>query len=146
MKEKTVIYAFLLIVSIVSTACGPREPLIEVTDVWGRPSPNSSANAAFYLTIQNKGREADKLVAAEAAHCDMTMLHESVIDENDVMHMEHVEEIVIPPGDTIQLEIGGLHIMCLSRQIDHVPDLQVPITLTFATSGDIQVQAVIMEQ
>lgn len=144
--NKNFVFALQLIVIVVLTACTPAVPQIEVTDVWARPSPNSSENAAFYLNIRNKGREADRLVAAEAAHCDMTMLHESIIDENDVMHMEHIGEIVIPAGDTVQLEVGGLHIMCLGRQIDHNPGLLVPITLSFATSGDIQVQAEIKDQ
>lgn len=136
---------FMVTVSLMLVACGSSEQLT-VSDSWGRPSPMAAANAAFYMSIHNNSSDVEELVAAEIDICGQTELHESMIDENGVMSMHHVEAIIIPPGETILLEPGGLHIMCINRQGDLVAGDQIPILLQFTTLGDITVEAEIREQ
>jgi copper(I)-binding protein len=135
----------LALVCLVGVACGSSEQ-ITVTDLWGRPSPGSAANAAFYVSIHNNGSALEELVAADIDICGQTELHESTIDENSVMRMQHVEIIRVPPGETIHLEPGGYHIMCIDRQADLDPGDQIPITLHFANYGELSVEAEIREQ
>ena len=142
---KKVILAILAIVSLMLVACGGSEQ-ITINDSWGRPSPGSAANAAFYMSIHNNGSEVEELVAADVDICDQIELHESRIDDNGVMSMRHIEKIIIPPGETIDLEPGGLHIMCISRQADLAPGDEIPIRLQFANFGDLTVEAEIREQ
>ena len=135
----------LALVSLVLVACASSEQ-ITATDLWGRPSPGSATNAAFYGTILNHGAELEELVAADIEICGQTELHKSTLDENSVMSMQHVEKIVIPPGEMIQLEPGGLHIMCIDRQADLDPGDLIPIRLQFANFGELSVEAEIREQ
>jgi hypothetical protein len=125
--------------------CGPAEPDLNISDIWGRPSPQSATNAAFYMTIQNTGRQPDRLIGAKIDACAMTELHETAIDKNDVMSMQHVEEISLPAGETVKLEVGGLHIMCMNRQVELNAGDKIPITLSFAVSGERVVKAEIRE-
>lgn len=117
-----------------------------VTDIWGRISPRSAANAAFYLDIQNEGREADQLIGAESSGCGITQIHETRIDAQGVASMQHNEEIDIPASETVSLEIGGLHVMCIDKQRDFVAGSHIPITLIFDKSGEIHVEAEIREE
>ena len=133
------------LIGLLLVACGSSEQ-IAATDLWGRPSPASAANTAFYVTIRNNGSELETLVAAEIDICDQTELHQSTLDENSIMSMQHVEKIEIPPGETIHLEPGGLHIMCLDRLANLEPGELVPIRLQFATYGQLAVEAEIRAQ
>jgi copper(I)-binding protein len=138
-------FLLLVLISLLLVACGSSEQ-ISATDLWGRPSPGSAANAAFYVTIHNSGSELEELVAADIDICGQTELHESTFDENNVMSMQHVEKITIPPGETIHLEPGGLHIMCIDRQANLEPGDLIPIMLQFANYGELSVEAEIREQ
>jgi copper(I)-binding protein len=117
-----------------------------IEDVWGRPSPSSASNAAFYMTIENPSGAEDALVEAFIDVCGATELHISNIDEAGVMSMQQVQQIDIAANETTFLEPGGLHVMCISRRVDLNPDDSIPITLSFARAGEIIVTAEIREQ
>lgn len=141
--NRKVLVPLIFFVCLVIVACGPSEQVI-VSDVWGRPSPGSAANAAFYMSIHNNGSELEVLVTADIDICAKTELHESIVDDNSVMSMHHVDKIGLPPGETIHLEPGGLHIMCIDRQAELEPGDQIPITLHLAHEGDLSVEATIL--
>ena len=119
---------------------------IVVEDIWGRPSPKSASNAAFYMAIRNADQEQDSLIEASIDICGATELHMSTIDEDGVMSMQHVRQIDIPAGGTTTLEPGGLHVMCIDRQAELNPGDRVPISLSFTQAGEIIVEAEIREQ
>jgi copper(I)-binding protein len=144
--RKLLLLLFLSTLAVGLISCGPAEPKIMVTDIWGRISPRSSANAAFYLDIQNEGREADQLIGAESPDCGTAQIHETRIDDHGVASMQHIEELEIPASETVSLEIGGLHVMCLDKQRDFVTGSRIPITLIFDKSGEIHVVAEIREE
>jgi len=124
-----------------STACGQGEPDISVTNVWGRESARAAANSAFYMDINNAGREQDRLIRASIDACRAVELHETSLDDQDVMKMRQVEEILIPAGQTVKLDVGGRHIMCLDRTKEFTVGDMIPITLIFETSENIDVSA-----
>jgi len=141
----------LLVVLLSSIAlgclsCGPSEPEIKIGETWGRISPKSAANAAFYMEIQNYGNAADRLIGAESSGCGKTQIHETRIDEQGVASMQHIEEIDIPASSTIMFEIGGLHVMCLDKQREFVAGNRIPVTLVFQKSGEIIIEAEIREE
>ena len=131
----------LFILGALITACGSTQPEISVSDIWGRPSIKSAANGAFYMAIHNVGGTEDRLIAASSVACRSTELHETSLNEQDVMMMQHVGEILVPAGETVDLEVGGLHIMCLDRQDDFADGDRIPLTLTFEISGDLEISA-----
>lgn len=137
----------ILLVGLFLVACSSsNQDHIVVKDVWGRPSPMSASNAAFYLAIENKGSAQDALVEASVDICGATELHMSTIDDAGVMSMHQVQQIDVPAGQTLNLEPGGLHIMCIDRQVDLAPGDSVPISLSFTQAGTITVEAEIKEQ
>jgi len=137
----------VLLIGLLLAACNSADQGgLVVEDVWGRPSPGSASNSAFYMVISNKGQEGESLIAASIDICGATELHVSAMDDAGVMSMQQVQQIDIPTGETITLEPGGFHIMCIGRQADLTPGDTVPISLSFSQAGEITVEAEIREQ
>ena len=118
---------------------------MSVTDVRGRPSPSVATSAAFYLTIENHGAEADRLVSADSSTCAPTELHEMYDRGKGVMGMRPVTGIDLPAGASVMLRPGGLHVMCIDRLADFAPGDHVALTLEFQNAGTIEVDVTIRE-
>ena len=137
--------ALLLLLALALVAC---ESEIEVNDTWGRNPPASTSNSAFYMKITNNKAEADALVAVESEACRTIELHQSQMDENGVMRMAPVEDgqIALPAGETVSLEPGGLHLMCIGVTSPMSMGQRIPLTLLLADAGEIVVEAEIRDE
>ncbi len=149
---KRVSIGLLLVLIGVLAACSTSEPQssgqLEVKDVWGRNSPMAAPNGAFYMTIVNNTGEDEQLLSAAADVCSVVELHEMYTMDNGAMGMRPVEGgiINIPAGETVQLKVGGLHVMCIDKMRALETGEQVPLTLTFAKAGEMVVNAEIREE
>lgn len=145
MRFKAVV--FLVAVAMATlAACGTNgsQP-VSVGDSWGRTSPEAATNAAFYLTIEG-GSEPDTLVSAASEVCGATEIHLSAVDDG-VMSMQHLPDgIAIAVGETVTLEPGSFHVMCIDRQQDLVLGDEVPLTLEFADAGTVTVEVEIRDE
>lgn len=86
---------------------------IEVVDAWARPTPEVAERAALYVSLANNGEDDAVVIGASASRCGSMEIHETVA-EGDVMEMRRVDELVVPSGETVVMEPGGFHIMCVS--------------------------------
>jgi periplasmic copper chaperone A len=118
-----------------------------VQDVWGRNAPAAAPNGAFYLTIRNGTDQDEQLLGASADVCQVVELHEMYMKEADVMGMREVPGgvIPIPAGETVELKVGGLHVMCIEKTRAFELGEEIPLTLTFANAGQQVVMAQIRE-
>jgi copper(I)-binding protein len=137
MKKAFLLIFVVLVLGSISCSSGDSTGEVEVTDVWGRNSPQVAQNGAFYMKITNNSGEDDELLSAESEACGVAELHEMYMKENDVMGMREVPggTIPIPDGQTVELKVGGLHVMCIDKQIDFNIGDKIPITLEFANAG-----------
>ncbi len=140
----------LFLVAVVVSACSPAAsgPQITVEGVWGRNSPKMATAGAFYMVIKNSGSEADKLVSASAEVCGTVELHESYMMDDGAMGMRPVTggTIEIPAGGSVELKVGGLHVMCLDKTSEFALGDTYPVTLTFEKAGEIVVDAKIQDE
>jgi len=131
-------------------ACGSKVqgPKIEVEGAWARPSPKMAGAGAAYMVLKNSGNEADKLLSASTPAAAVVELHESFMDENNVMRMRPVEggAIKVPAGGSVELKPGGLHIMLINLTEPLQPGMTIPLTLRFEKSGEIEVQVSVSAQ
>ncbi|MBL9074093.1 copper chaperone PCu(A)C [Tabrizicola sp.] len=108
------------------------------------PQPAASAKAAGgFLAISNNGAEADRLIGVEADFAAKSETHESKVDENGVGTMEHVDFIEIPPGQTVNLEHGGYHIMFMGLKDTLKEGEMRKVTLIFEHAGRAEVEFMI---
>ena len=82
---------------------------------WARAMPPGATTGAAYLSIDNKGDVADRLLAVETPAAKSAELHEHVHAEG-LMKMQQATHIVIEPGESVALEPGGYHIMLINLQ------------------------------
>jgi copper(I)-binding protein len=118
-----------------------------VEGAWGRVSPMAAENGAFYMQLVNSSSEDDALLSATADLCGTVELHESYMQEDGVMAMRPVEggKITVPAGQTVELKVGGLHVMCLGIGEGFAVGQQVPVTLEFEKAGTMTVNVEIRE-
>jgi copper(I)-binding protein len=145
MKKRRIMLV-AIVISVVLVACSDGDKSsVTVDDAWGRTSPAVAANAAFYMVIEG-GSDADTLVSADAAACGLTELHVSVMTDG-VMSMQHLPDgIDVPAGETVMLEPGSFHVMCIDRQQEFVAGASIPLTLEFAGAGTIDVNVEIRDE
>ncbi|MBZ0292970.1 MAG: copper chaperone PCu(A)C [Anaerolineae bacterium] len=95
------------------------------------------AVSAVYMTIENHTDRTLSLIGASSPYAGAAEIHESTIDDNDVMRMRPVEGgIVIVPEGSAALEPGGYHIMLLDLQTGLIAGEALSVTLTFAVMDE----------
>jgi copper(I)-binding protein len=130
---------------VVAAACSSTSDAVTIDDPWGRPSPTSTGNAAFYMAVTG-GETDDRIASASSPSCEVTELHETTMQDGVMSMQEQTEGIPIPAGSTVMLEPGGLHVMCIGVQKALVAGETVNVQLEFENAGAVTVQAEIREQ
>jgi copper(I)-binding protein len=113
---------------------------ITVSGAFTRATLPDAPVGAGYLTIENAGVSADRLVSATSEVTPIVELHTmSTVD--GVMKMEHLPEgIDLPAGETVSLAPGGLHIMFIGPNQPFNEGECVELVLNFEQAGDLPVQ------
>lgn len=105
------------------------------------PQPAASAKAAGgFMAIVNNGTEVERLIGIESDIAAKSETHESKVDENGVGTMTHVDAIEIPPGETVNLEHGGYHVMFMGLNGTLSEGDMVKATLIFERAGRVEVE------
>ena len=109
-----------------------------ITQAWSRATPVGAKVAGGYLTIENKGSSADRLVGGSGDVVGRVEVHEMAMD-NGVMKMRPLDKgLEIEPGKTVKLAPGGLHLMLLDLKGQFKQGDKVPVTLQFEKAGKVQ--------
>lgn len=110
---------------------------------WSRATPEKARAAGAYLTIVNRGGEADRLIAVASPAADRASVHTMAM-ENGVMQMRPLSGgLPIGPGETVTLAPGGLHLMLNGLKAPLRQGETLPLTLTFERAGTVEVEAAI---
>ncbi|SEO23909.1 hypothetical protein SAMN02990966_01317 [Rhodospirillales bacterium URHD0017] len=113
---------------------------LEISQPWTRATPPTAKTGGGFVTITNKGATPDRLIAVRSTASDKAEIHEMKMDGN-VMRMRELDKgLEIPPGATVELKPGGLHIMFMELKAPFAKDAKVPVTLVFEKAGSIDVE------
>lgn len=114
-----------------------------ISEAYARATmPQQQAGGAF-VTIENKGKEADKLVGASTPVAKSVELHTMAMD-NNVMKMREVSSIELKADSKLVMKPGeGYHLMLMGLQQPLKAGDKFPITLNFEKSGKTEVTAVV---
>jgi periplasmic copper chaperone A len=111
---------------------------LQLTEAWSRAAGANGTGAGF-LTIRNAGTQPDRLLGAASPVARSVELHTHVRD-GEVMRMRMAEGgIAIPPGATVTLRPGGVHVMLVGLKEPLAQGSEVPLTLRFERAGEAQV-------
>jgi copper(I)-binding protein len=110
-----------------------------ITQAWSRQTPSGAKVAGAYLTIENKGTTADRLVSGSTDVAGRFEIHEMAMD-GGVMKMRPLDNgIAIDPGKTVKLAPGGYHVMLMDLKSQFKQGDKVPVTLQFEKAGKVNV-------
>jgi copper(I)-binding protein len=113
---------------------------LEISGTASRAMTPGAEVAGGFMTITNRGSEADRLVKVSTELAGMVQLHEMKM-ENDVMKMAEIPGgIEIPAGGTVVLKRGGLHVMFMKVKTPFKEGDHVKAVLTFEKAGDVPVE------
>ena len=79
-----------------------------------RPLPGTSMSAGYFV-LQNNGSSEVFVTAIDSPQFARVDMHETVI-ENDVSRMRGIDELRIEPGQSVNFEPGGKHLMLMQAQ------------------------------
>lgn len=146
MSKSRIIWLILLVMASfgVVQAQPPTTLGLQIYNVWLRPTapaplegatpaaPIPGTVSGAYMTIENTGDTAYRLVAVDAGFAETSMLHQTTVDDKGVMRMQMIMGgVEIPPGETVQLAPGSYHAMLMDVTADVYPAQTITMTLTF---------------
>jgi periplasmic copper chaperone A len=134
--------AVLLLLAMSARSGDYKAGNLAITDPWSRPTPPIASVGAVYFSITNAGRKADSLLAISSPIARQAEIHESRV-VNGTVEMRPVESIDCPPGATVRIEPGGLHVMLLGLTHPLVAGTTFPLSLRFRDAGSVTVQVAV---
>ena len=116
---------------------------IEIGSPWARATPKGAPVAGAYMTITNKGTEADRLVGVSSPVASKAEVHQMSMD-NGVMSMRPVQGgLEIKPGQTVVLNPDSFHLMLMGLKQPLTQGEHMKATLDFAKAGKLDVEFVV---
>lgn len=123
---------------------------IVITQAWARPTAaemmdddmdmmsteeammDMGGTSAAYMFIENTSDTDVTLVGGATDAAGIVEIHETSMDDNDVMQMRPlVDGLTIPSGESVELRPGGFHIMFLDLQDPFVSGSALYLELAF---------------
>jgi copper(I)-binding protein len=109
-----------------------------ITQAWSRATPGGAKIGGGYLTIENKGAAADRLIGGSGDIAAKVELHEMSMKDG-VMTMRALDKgLTIEPGKTVKLAPGGYHLMLMDLKSPLKQGDKVPVTLEFEKAGKVK--------
>ncbi|MGK9063779.1 copper chaperone PCu(A)C [Stutzerimonas chloritidismutans] len=118
---------------------------LEASQAWSRAMPPTAPTGAVYFTLHNPGDAEDRLIGVKTPRAEKAELH-AHIHEGDLMRMERIDGVTVPPGGDVQFKPGGNHVMLFNLNAPLVAGEQFPLTLIFRDAGEIETEVTIRDQ
>lgn len=123
----------LLPLVVASALAAPPVPDLAVSHAWSRATPPGSPAGSAYLTVENHGASATRLVSASSPIAREVAVHVTRVDAG-VAGMREAP-MIVPPHGQVQLTPGGMHLMLMGLKAPLVPGSHFELSLTFEPGG-----------
>ena len=110
-----------------------------ISQPWSRAAPKGAEMANSYLTIENKGTAADRLVGASADVAEKLEIQQIGMVGGGLTVHPVEGGLAIPPGDKVVLAPGGYFLALLNLKNPLKKGTKVSMTLQFEKAGKIDV-------
>ncbi|MDB5854967.1 MAG: rane protein [Herminiimonas sp.] len=119
---------------------------LKIGHPYALPSIAQQLTGAAYLSIENTGQSADRLLSVSTQAARSATLHTMTMDGN-IMRMREADAMTIKPGATVVMKPGmGFHIMLTGLKSPLKVGDRFPITLTFEKNGKLEVTVVVQDK
>lgn len=130
----TTVRSFLIVSFALFSSSIVAEPTLEFTDAWSPEAPPGHMMAGF-VTIHNPADKAIALVGGSSPNFSRVEIHDMSMDDG-VMRMRRLEQLEIEPGESVQLESGGTHLMLIEPGDRLAAGDHINVTLTDSEGGE----------
>jgi copper(I)-binding protein len=140
------ILAFALLLAGIGAASAHSYKLgtLEIGHPWARATPPTAPTGGGYLSVKNTGTTPDRLISVSSPAAETVQVHEMKMDGN-VMRMREIGGgLEIPPGATVTLAPGGMHLMMMGLKAPLKQGERIPLTLVFEKAGKIDVELAVV--
>lgn len=97
-------------------------------NAWVRPTPGHARSTAAYFQLINNSKQDIIIVDSQSPNFEMTMIHDTQVKDG-LVSMNHLDELLVPAGGTVELKPLGLHMMLMQPSAALNLGDSVPITL-----------------
>lgn len=116
---------------------------IKIGHPWSRAMPESSSTGGVYLSLNNQGKTADKLLSASTPRAAKAELHTHLNDKGVMRMREVAGGVAVAGGQEVKFAPGSYHVMLMGlKQPLRVGD-RFPLTLRFEKAGSVTVEVVV---
>lgn len=132
--------AMLTLTSVVALAHDYTLGSLKIDHPWTRATPGGAKVAGGYLTIQNNGSAADRLLGGSSEIAGRVEIHEMAVKDGIMTMRPLPEGLEVKPGDRAELKPGGFHIMFMELKRPLKEGERVKGTLQFEKAGTVAVE------
>ena len=111
---------------------------IVIHQPWARATPGGAQVGGGYLTVENKGKVADRLTGGSFTASNGFQFHTMTMD-GGIMRMRPTGPLEIPAGRSVTLDPSGIHIMFEGLKRGLKKGETIPGTLIFEHAGTVPV-------
>ena len=136
---------FLVIAVMIALACANDAAAhdytlqrLRIDHPFARATPPGARSGGIYMTIENGGTAADRLLRVASPAAASVELHSMTMDGN-VMRMRAITGLDIAPGAKVTLGSSGYHVMLVGLAKPLAVGDRFPLTLTFEKAGSVDV-------
>jgi len=131
--------AALLLAALPAAAHDYKAGALVVDHPFARATAKSARTGAAYMTIENKGTDADRLLGVASPRAGTVELHTMAMD-GDIMRSRQIDGLDLPPGAKVAMQPGGgPHVMLIGLKGGLSAGEAFPLTLEFAKAGKVEV-------
>jgi copper(I)-binding protein len=119
---------------------------IDISRPWVRSGSATELQAAGFMTLANKGAEADRLVAAISPLAEKIEIHGIKVVGAGIAMLPLERGVGLPADTTITLQPRGYHLLLQGLKAPLAEGQRVPVTLTFEKAGTRQVELTVQAE
>lgn len=113
---------------------------LKIGHPWSRATPAGAKVGGGYLSIENTGAAADRLVSVSVPFAARSEIHEMAVKDG-IMTMRPLDKgVEVPPGAKVEFKPGGYHIMFMDLKQQLKQGEMMKGTLTFEKAGTVDVE------
>jgi periplasmic copper chaperone A len=111
-----------------------------ISHAWMLENAEMEHSSSVYLTIDNQGMEADKLIAAKFDFADQAVFQAQAVDADGVLEVRDINGVKVNPSQVLTLKPGLLWIELESVHQTFEHGEHFDMTLTFEKAGTIEIE------
>ena len=119
-----------------------RADALRIDHPFARATPPGARTGAVFFTVDNAGRQTDRLLRASTPIAAGVILHQMAL-EDGIMKMRAVPSVEVRSGGRLELKPSGYHLMLLDLKQPLKAGEKFPLTLTFERAGTITISVLV---